>query len=259
MTTAATLTPSANSALGGERDSCNHLSHSQIQTFTSCPRKWHYDKVELAPRERVGSALIFGIAVHDTLAAVNEAALHGTRVDAAAVFLTTWKTTVAAAQATIHFGKDDADDLLVKGRGLVAAYQPPRGIIGVEQPFTVELVPDLPVVVGRIDLIRKTETGDLALADIKTASTRVLTEIDAVESQIGLYDLAYPASRHEVIVLGKLKTPTVTIQPVTPWPAAQVVRHYREVHHAMTAGVRYAVRGWACDGCSFADRCRKEG
>ncbi len=259
MTTAAILNPSANSALQGERDARDHLSHSQIQTFTSCPRKWHYEKVEMAPRERVGSALVFGMAVHDTLAAVNEAALHGTRVDAAAVFLTTWKTTVTAAQAPIHFGKDDADDLLVKGRGLVAAYQPPAGIIGVEQPFTVELAPDLPPVEGRIDLIRKTESGDLALTDLKTASTRVLTETGTVESQLGLYDLAYPATKHEVIVLGKLKTPTVTIQAITPWPASQVVRHYSEVHQAMKAGVRYAVRGWACDGCAFADRCRKEG
>ena len=27
---------------------------------------------------------------------------------------------------------------------------------------------------------------------------------------------------------------------------------------AMKAGIRYAVRGWHCDGCAFADRCRKE-
>lgn len=236
----------------------DHLSHSQVQSFTICPRKWHYEKVEHAAKERVGSALVFGIAVHDTLAAVNEAALHGERIDTAASFVATWKATIAQLDVPVQYGTDGADDLLAKGRGLVAAYEPPPGIIGVEQPFTVDLDPDLPPVDGRIDLIRRIE-GDLAIDDIKTCSSRLLSETNAVEAQLGLYDLAYPAARHGVIVLGKLKTPTVTHQPITPWPQERVRRQFREVHHAMQAGVRYAVRGWACEGCSFADRCRREG
>ena len=238
----------------------DHLSHSQVQSFTICPRKWRYDKIERVTKERIGSALVFGCAVHDTLAAVNEAALNGTRIDAPAAFLTAWKVQVAEANAPVHYGKDDADDLLAKGRGLVAAYEPPAGIIGVEQPFTVELDPSLPPVEGRIDLIRRIpETGDLAIADLKTAASRILTDTHAVEAQLALYDVAYPATKHEVIVLGKLKAPTVTIQTITPWQKPQLVRHYQEVHAAMVTGIRYAVRGWACDGCSFSDRCRKEG
>ena len=236
----------------------DHLSHSQIQTFTACPRKWHYEKVEQAPRERVGSALIFGVAIHDTLAQVNEAALHGDRIDAAQVFLTTWTRTVAAAAVPIHYGKDAAGDLLAKGRGLVAAYQPPTGIIGIEQPFTVELDPELPPIEGRIDLIRRTATGDLAIADIKTAASRHLSETHAAEAQLALYDVAYPAAQHEIIVLGKLKVPSVTFQRISPWSRRTLIRHYQEVYAAMAAGVSYAVRTWACDSCPFADRCRTE-
>jgi len=190
----------------------------------------------------------------------NEAALTGEAFDAAAGFVSAWKVAIDQAGAPVHYGRDDADDLLAKGRALAAAYTPPPGIIGVEQPFTVTLDPDLPPVEGRIDLIRRIpETGELAIADLKTSSSRLLNETDAVEAQLGLYDVAYPAAKHEVVVLGKLKTPTVTIQPITPWPAAKVVKHYREVYSAMTSGVRYAVRGWQCDGCAFADRCREEG
>ena len=235
-----------------------HLSHSQIQSFTMCPRKWHFEKVDKAPREQVGSALVFGIAVHDALAAANEAALTGEGYDAAAGFISAWKVSVAEASVPIIYGKDGPDDLMAKGRALAAAYTPPPGIIGVEQPFMVELDPELPVVQGRIDLIRRTETGELAIADLKTSSSRLLTETDGVEAQLALYHEAYPAERHEAVVLGKLKTPTVTIQPITPWPRQQLVRHYRDVHHAMTNGVRYAVRGWQCESCSFANRCRKE-
>jgi CRISPR/Cas system-associated exonuclease Cas4 (RecB family) len=237
----------------------DHLSHSQIQSFTMCPRKWHYEKVEHAPKERVGSALIFGIALHDACAAANEAALTGEGYNAAAGFVLAWKDAIEQAGVPVHYGKDGADDLLAKGRALAAAYTPPSGIIGVEQPFTVTLDQDLPPVEGRIDLIRRTETGDLAIADLKSSSSRVLTETDAVEAQLALYDLAYPAAKHEVIVLAKTKVPTVTIQAITPWPQHQLVRQYKEVYHSMQSGSRYACRGWQCDGCQFADRCQKEG
>ncbi len=225
----------------------DHLSHSQIQSFLLCPRKWAYEKVEHAPKERIGSALVFGIALHDACAAANEAALTGEGYDAAAGFVSSWKLAIEQAGVPVHYGRDGADDLLAKGRALAAAYTPPSGIIGVEQPFTVELDPDLPPVEGRIDLIRR------------TASSKVLTETDAVEAQLSLYNEAYPAAKHEVIVLAKTKVPTVTIQAITPWPRQQLVRQYQEVHHAMQTGVRYANRGWQCDGCQFADRCRKEG
>jgi len=237
----------------------DHLSHSQIQSFLLCPRKWTYEKVERAPKERVGSALVFGIALHDACAAANEAALTGEGYNAAAGFVSAWKLAIEQAGVPVHYGRDGADDLLAKGRALAAAYTPPPGIIGVEQPFTVELDPDLPMVEGRIDLVRRTETGDLAIADLKSSSSRLLTETDAVEAQLALYDLAYPAARHEVIVLAKTKVPTVTIQAIKPWPRQQLVCQYQEVHYAMQTGVRYANRGWQCDGCQFANRCKKEG
>jgi hypothetical protein len=185
--------------------------------------------------------------------------LTGESYSAAAGFVAAWKQTIEQAGVPVHYGKDGADDLLAKGRALAAAYTPPSGIIGVEQPFTVNLHPDLPPIEGRIDLIRRTETGDLAIADLKSSSSRALTETDAVEAQLALYNEAYPAAKHEVIVLGKLKVPTVTIQTITPWPRHQLVRQYQEVHHAMQAGVRFANRGWQCDGCQFANRCKKEG
>ncbi len=236
----------------------DHLSHSQVHSFVQCPRKWRYEKVEHAPRERTPATFAFGSAIHDALAAVNEAALHGERIDAPAAFLKHWKTTVDAAQAPIHYGKDDAGELLAKGNALVTAYVPPPGIIGVEQPFTVELDSALPPITGRIDLIRRNDQNALVLADLKTSASRLLTETAAVEAQLALYDLAYPAARHEVIVLGKLKTPTITLQPIDPWPLPELRRHYREVHAAMRSGVGYRVRGWQCDGCPFADRCKKE-
>ena len=186
---------------------------------------------------------------------VNEAALYGEKIDAQTAFLTAWKAAVAG-EVPVHYGKDDADDLLTKGKALVSGYVPPGGIIGVEQPFRFEL-DDLPPIEGRIDLIRK-EGDNLILADLKTSGTKVVTETDSVEAQLGLYNIVYPATHHEIIVLAKLKVATITVQPIVPWNEHQVKNHYNEVYAAMKAGIRYAVRGWQCQGCSFYNRCQKD-
>ena len=236
----------------------DHLSHSQIQSFLICPRKWHYEKIEHAQKEQVSSNLIFGVAVHDALAAVNEAALVGDSVDVVATFIGAWKTTIEKSGTTVHYGKDDADSLLEKGKELVKLYKAPKNIIGVEQPFTVEVDSELPPVEGRIDLIRRDDDGNLTISDLKTSGTKILSDTYAAESQLGLYNFAYPAAKHEVIVLGKLKTPTITVQPIQAWSHDLIHQQYREVHDAMKHGIRYANRGWQCTGCQFYNRCQKD-
>lgn len=236
----------------------DHLSHSQVQRFTSCPRSWSYAYVERAPRERLPATLAFGIAVHDTLAAVNEAHLLGHTLPVRDHFVAAWRTAIAG-EVPVAYGAASADDLLGTGIALVTAYRPPDDIVGVEQPFTVVLDPDLPPVTGRIDLIRRDAQGDLVLVDLKTAATRQLADTQAVAAQLALYDWAYPAVHHEAVVLGKRKTPSIVHQPITPWPLPQLLQHYREVYAAMVVGVRFAIRGWACAGCPFAERCRREG
>ena len=233
----------------------DHLSHSQVQTFTLCPRKWHYDKVEHASKERISAALVFGCAVHDALAAVNEVSLQGQKINASDAFIKAWKASIAV-DLPVHYGKDSADELLEKGKALVTAYEPPKGIIGVEQPIQVTF-DGLPPIEGRIDIIRK-EGDDLVLVDLKTSGTKVLSDTHAVESQLGLYGIAYPARKSEIIVLAKLKTPVISIQEITPWSRDHVHRHYKEVYHAMKNNVRFANRGWQCESCSFCNRCKQE-
>jgi len=236
----------------------DHLSHSQIASFVGCPRKWHYDKVLNVAPERTGAALAFGSALHEALAVMNEAALLGVVADPKAVFLRRWGEALENQAAPLHFGKDDADDLLAKGLALLAAYQPPSGIVGVEEAIEVSLDPELPPIHGRIDLIRRGEEGDLILVDLKTSASKRIAEPSAVEAQLALYQEAYPAARHEVILLTKQVKPSISTVAVTPWPRGRLVLHYREVFLAMRAGIRYAVRGWHCGSCAFRDRCKGE-
>jgi RecB family exonuclease len=235
----------------------DHLSHSQVSSFTACPRRWHYEKVERAERERLPVALVFGCAIHDTLAEVHAAAVQGDAINLSDRFAHHWQQAITGPTPLAATAEEQAD-LLARGRALVAAYQPPPGIVGIEEPVRIELAPDLPPIEGRIDLIRVDSAGDLILADLKTSATKQLSDTTAVEAQLGLYDVAFPASRHEAVVLAKGKTPVITVQPLTPWPVERLVQHYREVYAAMRARIRYAVRGWHCQGCAFSDRCRGE-
>ena len=41
-----------------------HLSYSSVTTYQRCPLQWHFRYVEKIPEEVIGSALVFGSAVH---------------------------------------------------------------------------------------------------------------------------------------------------------------------------------------------------
>jgi len=236
----------------------DHLSFTQLRSFVECPRQWHYRKVERAPVERIPVALAFGIAVHEAVAAANEGALTGTAVDAGAAFGKAWQEQTTAEVPIAYGEDDDAASLASKGTALVAVYQPPPRIVAVEQPIDVQLADDLPPLQGRIDLIRLDEAGELVVADVKTSGTRMLAEVEPVAAQLALYDVAYPALRHEAIILFKGKVPSQAVQAIQPWEQRRLVTWIREVHQAMRAGVRYAHRTRNCRNCPYRDRCARD-
>lgn len=235
----------------------DHLSHSQIQTFLICPRKWRFDKIDKAPCERRPATLLFGSAVHEAVAAINLASLEGGSPDGQAIFRQAWSDALAGGPEVVYGAKDDAGSLLAKGLELVSLYRPPPGVIGVEQPFSIHF-DDLPTIEGRIDIITQGADGSLGLWDVKTSATRSITDTTALEMQLGLYDLAYPAQVHRALVLAKLKEPCQEQQDITICPPRRLERQYRRVHHAMVSGVDYINPGWHCATCPFRDRCRQE-
>lgn len=236
-----------------------HLSFSQLRTFCACPRQWYYAKVVHAEPERTPAALAFGSAVHAACAAVNEAAMEGDWINPVMIFDRAWAPAVAADAVPLALGDEDAAAALAaKGRALANLYQPPSGIVAVEQHVEIELDPDIPPLVGYIDLLRQTDDG-LVVADIKTSSTRVLTDVALLAAQLGLYALAYPVVRAEAIVLFKGTKPAQITQVIEPWPERRLRTWAVEVFAAMQAGVRFANRSRNCRTCPFRDRCDDDG
>ena len=235
-----------------------HLSFSQLRTFVECPRKWHYEKVVRLEPERMPVSLAFGCAVHEAVAVLNEAAMVGEQVDAAQAFDRAWAPFIKEDAVPLAVDDDEAENLAVKGRALVNMYQAPTGIVAVEQGIEVELDPALPRLIGRIDLIRQVEEG-LIVADVKTSSTKVLSDTEMLAAQLGLYGMAYPAVRSEAIVLFKGKNPAQTVQTVDPWPVERLRTWAIEINAAMEAGIRYTHRSRNCRTCQYRDKCNEEG
>jgi len=255
MSTATMTTPPANNAGGVGLD---HLSVSSIREMVQCPRKFHLHRVAKAAPEQVGSALVFGIAIHEALHAVHDAALAGTSDDRVAVFHQHWQTAITGPVPVV-FGKDSAEALVAKAEGLLAAYTlPPGTVLAVEEEFRIEL-PELPLpIVGRVDLVMA--EGDRTIVyDAKTTAGSALGDLDSVAFQLGVYRLVWGDADTAAITLAKTVKPRIACVPVTPMPEARVTKHICEVHAAIAAGVRFGNRGWACASCPFAKRCRAEG
>lgn len=235
-----------------------HLSFSQLRSYCLCPRAWFLAKVAQAEPERTPAALALGSSVHAACAAVNEAAMYGEWVNAGNVFDRAWASFVAADAVPLALGdEDEATVLADKGRALANLYQPPPGIVAVEQYVEIDLDPGIPPLIGYIDLLRQTDDG-LVVADIKTSGTRVLADVEMLAAQLGLYAQAYPIVRAEAIVLFKGKTPAQTTQVVTPWPERRLRTWAVQVFDAMKAGIRFANRSRNCRTCPYRDRCNDD-
>ncbi len=241
-----------------QRPVLDHLSVSSIREMVTCPRRFYLHRVVGAEPEQIGFALVFGIAMHEALHAVHDAALAGTGDERIAVFHRHWQAALAGPVPVV-FGKDDAATLVRKAEGLLAAYTlPPGTVLAVEEEFRIEL-PELPLpLVGRVDLVMA-EGERTIVYDAKTTAGSALGDLDSVGFQLGVYRLVWTDADTAAITLAKTVKPRIACVPVTPQSEARVVKHINEVHAAIAAGVRFANRGWACGTCSFARRCQANG
>ena len=88
-----------------------HLSHSQVQEFTQCPRRYHlHVRPGLLP-EFMPSGLLLGSALHEALAAYHQGRLEGKELgldDLCAAFLERW----GKEQMPVEYGKGESEESL---------------------------------------------------------------------------------------------------------------------------------------------------
>ena len=260
-----------------------HISHSQLRTYAGCPLAWKLSRLHRP--EQVSASLLFGSAFHAAAERLYQMRLEGVKAvlsDLLAAYDEAWARHNAPADGQppipLHYpAKSDADSLRQTAvrmleAFLVQAEANPGEVIAVEEPFSVELAPELPLLQGRIDLIEvRSDAGGkrtLHLVDFKT-SARQLGSDDIEREQLDFYALAVRKTgllsqlglplTLRVDVVTKTKAPAVTPVCLAPDPAneARVVAKAQEIWKGMASGICYPSPNWRCSDCGHKTRCGK--
>jgi len=148
------------------------LSHSQLETWQTCPLRWKFQRVDKLPEEPQ-EALVLGIAVHAAIEADNRARLEGQPA-------MTQDALAAKAQHTLQGSAESAlapllPDLAARAGVILSVYarqvQPLFHPLAVESWFRFDL-PAHPgwAFTGRIDALVQNNAGQTLIVDYKTGA-----------------------------------------------------------------------------------------
>lgn len=248
-----------------------YLSFSQLNSFRSCPRQWVYSHVEQTEPEFVASSLKFGGAIHHAIQHHYEQLMIGqvvTSDELHELFMATWKD---EDDLPVRYGKsEDEASVFDLAHRMLKAFaeselaQPAGAIVGVEETLTATIDPDMPDLLGRIDVMIL-DDHTLHVIDAKTSRSR-WTQAKANDSadQLLLYAqlLSKLAGDHQLRlsygVITKAKSPAVQILDVQPDAKrlASSIDLMKPIWSAMKAGVDFANPGpMTCSTCPFQKRC----
>lgn len=217
--------PAAGPRTTSNRD---YLSFSAINTFQGCSLRYYFHYVVGLPEESVSAALVLGSAIHSCLQYHFEQLLAGEEAPGLDILLDVFQDSWRAhARKQVVFAKgEDFDTICRLAENMLRTFQasshsrPAGTIIGVEEELRGQLMPGIPDLLARVDLI--VDEGDaLVVTDFKT--TRTGWSHDHVEdaaSQLLLYhELTKDLSDGRPVKLGfgvltKTKKPELTVYPV---------------------------------------------
>lgn len=249
----------------------NYLSYSAISTYQQCPLRYYFKYVAGLPEETVSASLVFGGAIHAAVQHHFEALLAGEPLpsleDLLAAYRLAWES---RDTGEVAFKKGDDEQVLQElALRMLVAFQashiadPEGRILGIEEELVGELVPGVPDLLARLDLIVET-TEAITVTDFKTARSRwSQSRADEAGTQLLLYqELArelVPGKdvRLQFAVLTKGKLPEVEVYPLAadPWRVTRTKQIVERVWRAIAAGNFFpAPSPVQCPTCPFPSR-----
>lgn len=259
-----------------KRSVVSYLSVSQIKTFLQCPRQYHLRYAERVRPEFRSAALAFGTAWHHVLSHF----LGKPQVDAipsidemVGIFRAALEHELTDGDIPVLFDDDESttDGLVAKAREMldvfVRDYRLPDRVIGIEEPFLLELahpvtgeILGLPLV-GAMDALVERD-GKVIVTELKSSKRKwsadqLEQDIQATAYRIAARALGHRDAEVELVVTTKSKKPDVQVE--------RLIRHRGDEHElaelafgvvkAVTAGIDHRNRGWQCRGCAYAGAC----
>ena len=252
----------------------DHLSYSSVNTYQRCPLQWYFRYIERQPEEVLGSALVFGSAIHSGIERHFQTLLETghapTTEELLEVFDECW---TSFDTDVIKFGKgDDAQTMRELAEKMFTTFQAshfanPKGtIVAVEESMRAEFVTGMPDVLARVDLA--VQSGDaLVLTDFKTSRSR--WSADQAQSQAEQLLLYANLAGHvldgkqiklQFTVVTKAKTPVLEVHEVE-FDATRLDRTkaiFSRVWAAIKSENIYPVPSpMNCHSCGYQTACRE--
>jgi putative RecB family exonuclease len=250
----------------------DYLSYSAIRTFQSCPLKYRFRYVDGLPESCTSSSLVFGSSIHAAIESCLLSQLVGDPLPDLESLMATYRQCWQASDAgQIQYGASESPESLEQlaqrmlARFLESELARPEGrIIAIEEEMRGELVPGVPDLLGRVDLLLETE-DHLIIQDFKTARAAWGPEqADEQAEQLILYGelvrriVPGKSLKLRFAVITKTKDPKVQVLD-TGFDGDRLDRTkqvFKVVWSAIQAGHFYpSPSPMACSGCGYRDHC----
>lgn len=252
----------------------DHLSFSALSLFQQCPLRFHFRYLARLPEESVAASLVFGGAVHRSIEHHYEQLLVGQPAPSLDVMLDVFQDAWRQHDGVeVRFNKgEDINSIGRLADRMLRAFQqsaiahPDGKILGIEEELRGELLPGVPDLLARVDLIVETDDA-LAVTDFKTArSTWSADHVSDLSSQLLLYhELVRPLADGKPIrlaftVLTKASCPEVTLHPVVADHASleRTKQIAERIWRAIEASHFYpSPSPLNCSSCPYRQPCRQ--
>lgn len=251
----------------------DYISYSAIKSYQQCPLRYFFRYIAGIPESTVSAAFVFGGAVHKAIELHFQRLLENNVAPSHEELFAAYRDGWADHSLPIRFSKDEqAHSFDALAARMLTAFaqsdlaQPAGRILGIEESLRGEVIPGLPEVLGRVDLIWETR-DELVITDWKTARAKYSQDqVEESAAQLLLYgelakDLAPGKQiRLQFGVLTKTKEVSVDTHSF-PFDQAQLDRTKRvmeRIWHAIEAEHFYPAPSMMnCPGCPYRDACRK--
>lgn len=254
------------------------FSVTQMKTWQLCPKKFEFRYVLGVEPEFVPLPLAFGSAFHSALAYHYQWLMRGepAPVDEVKQRFVDAFTLAKNGAVPLREDEDGTGFVLAEAKGLqmldVTLAHPsavPKKVVGVEQSFTVDLYDAKSGELldeklrGVIDLIVE-EDGHRVLVEHKTSSKKYTLDQLTYDTQLSGYAFAAEAQGWAEVglrfsVTTKTKSPQLQIEDVRrdEGDMTDFLDTALGVLTAISAGISFPIRGWACRSCPFRRHCER--
>jgi hypothetical protein len=252
----------------------NYLSYSAMNLFRTCPLRFKFKYQDGLPEDSVSAALVFGSAIHRAAELQFNRIMAGEPPPSLAELLDAyqdaWRDQVERGQVTFAKGDDESSLALLATRMLdvfrtSSMAQPAGTFLGIEEEVRGSIIPGVPDLLGRIDLLIETEDA-IVITDLKTSRSRWTREqAEDASEQLLLYSelvkrfVPGKALRMRFAVLTKTKDPVMDVHelPVDPQRVERIKRVFERVWQAIAVGNFYpSPSPISCGSCPYAGPCR---